>query len=361
MSNDQGDNSKIKHTGGRIFDIADEVVTEPESIRNARIFTPDNADTLMDVPEAITAGERLPNLSEYESIGLESLPLKGFKTFLYGLGLLVFVIAIAEIYSIYQYAAEIHFLAAVVYLLILVVVIGLGLRALRNYLRDPDNLSTLDDIQLQAGRLQEENTFGNSKPFIERLGSFYADKPHAVHFQRCIDQLADYNNDRETIDHVERVFLEPLDNEAIRRISNHCLHTGTLVAASPWAAADMLLSLWRSIKMIDEISEVYGLRPSLPNRLKLVKSVARQMIFVGASELAADMAVEALGSQSLAAMASARVGQGIGTAMYTARIGIAAMRVTRPIRFAEAKLPSSSALIGPMLASLKKLVTKSGS
>jgi putative membrane protein len=139
------------------------------------------------------------------------------------------------------------------------------------------------------------------------------------------------------------------------------LQTGTLVAASPWAAADMLLSLWRSMKMIDEISEVYGLRPSLPNRLKLVKSVARQMIFVGTSELAADMTVEVLGSQSLAAIASARVGQGIGAAMYTARIGIAAMRVTRPIGFAEAKLPSSRALIGPMLASLKKLVTKSGS
>jgi len=290
---------------------------------------------------------------------LESLPLKGFKTFLYGLGLLVFVIVTAEIYSIYQYATEIHFLAAVLYLLILILVIGLGLRALWNYLRDPDNLSTLADIQLQASRLQKENTFGNSKPFIERLKSFYADKPHAVHFQRCIDQLPDYNNDRETIDHVERVFLEPLDNEAIRRISNHCLQTGTLVAASPWAALDMLLCSWRSIKMIDEISEVYGLRPSLLNRLKLVKSVARQMIFVGASELAIDMSTEVLGSQSLAAMASARVAQGIGAATYTARIGIAAMRVTRPIEFSEAKLPSSSALIVPILAILKKLVTKS--
>ena len=361
MSNDKGKNDEAKRAKGSIFEVTEELGRGAESSRNVGTFTPESADALTDVPEAITAGERLPNLSEYESIGLESLPLKGFRTFLYALGLLVFVIAIAEIYSIYQYAAEIHFLAAAVYLLILVFVIGLGLRALLNYLRDPDNLSTLDDIQLQANRLQEENTFGNSKPFIERLGSFYADKPHAVHFQRCIDQLADYNNDRETIDHVERVFLEPLDNEAIRRISNHCLQTGTLVAASPWAAADMLLSLWRSIKMIDEISEVYGLRPSLPNRLKLVKSVARQMIFVGASELAADMAVETLGSQSLAAMASARLGQGIGAAMYTARIGIAAMRVTRPIRLAEAKLPSSSALIGPMLASLKKLAAKSGS
>ena len=92
-----------------------------------------------------------------------------------------------------------------------------------------------------------------------------------------------------------------------------------------------------------------------------IYSHPRGMIFVGTSELAADMTVEVLGSQSLAAIASARVGQGIGAAMYTARIGIAAMRVTRPIGFAEAKLPSSRALIGPMLASLKKLVTKSGS
>ena len=361
MSSNKGNNGETKRTKGSIFEVTEGLGRESKSSRNVGIFIPESTDALTDVPESITAGERLPHLSEYESIGLESLPIKGFKTFLYGLGLLVLVIATAEIYSIYQYAAGIHSLVAVVYLLILLLVIGLGLRALRNYLRDPDNLSTLDDIQLQASRLQEESTFGNSKPFIERLGSFYADKPHAVHFQRCIDQLPDYNNDRETIDHVERVFLEPLDNEAIRRISNYCLQTGTLVAVSPWAAADMILSLWRSIKMIDEISEVYGLRPSLPNRLKLVKSVARQMIFVGTSQLAADMTVEVLGSQSVVAFASARAGQGIGAAMYTARIGIATMRVTRPIGFAEAKLPSSRALIEPMLASLKKLVTKSGS
>lgn len=361
MASNKGNNGDTKRTKGSIFQFTDGLGRESKSSRNVGIFIPDSTDTLTDVPESITAGERLPHLPEYESIGLESLPVKGFKTFLYGFGLLVFVIATAEIYSIYQYAVGIHSIVAVVYLLILLLVIGLGLRALWNYLRDPDSLSTLVDIQLQASRVQQEKTFGNSKPFVERLVRFYADKPHAVHLQRCIDQLPDYNNDQETIDHVERVFLEPLDNEAIRRVSTHCLQTGTVVAASPWAAADTLLSLWRSIKMIDDISEVYGLRPSLPNRLKLFKSVTRQMIFVGASELAIDMSIEVLGSQSLVAMASARVGQGIGAATYTARIGIAAMRVTRPIEFSEAKLPSSSAVIGPVLAILKKLVTKSGS
>jgi putative membrane protein len=356
MSNDQKDSSNSKRTGGRIFDIGDEVVTQPESNRNARIFTPDNADTIMDIPEAITAGQRLPNQAEYESIGLASRPLKGFKTFLYGLGLLALVSVTAEFYSMYQYTAEIHSFVAIVYLILLILVLGLGLRALANYLRDPDNLLTLNDIQVQASRLQEERTFDKSKSFIERLGAFYAGKPHALHFQRCIDQLPNYNDDRETVDHIERVFLEPLDNEAIRRISNHCLQIGTLVAASPYAAMDMLISFWRSLKMIDEISEVYGLRPSMPNRLKLLKSVARQMILVGTSQLVLDKTVEALGAKSLAALAGARVGQGIGVAMYTARIGIAAMRVTRPIECAEAKLPSSSDLIGPMLKNLKKLV-----
>ena len=357
MSDDRGDNGETKRAKGSVFDIPDELETGPESKRNTRVFTPDSKDALTDIPEAITAGERLPHVSEYESIGLESLPLKGLKAFLYGLGCLILLIACAEVYSGYKYAAEMHSLAAFVYLLLVVLVIGLGARALWNYVRDPSNFSALGDIQREARYLLDGQSFGNSKPFVEELERFYVGKPHAVYFQRCIDQLPDYNNDRETINHIDTIFLEPLDKEAIRRISNHCMQTGTLVAVSPWAAADMLLSLWRSAKMIDEISEVYGLRPSMPNRLKLIRAVARQVMFVGATQVATDIAIEAFGSQSLASVASVRLGQGIGAALYTARIGIAAMCMTRPIEFSEAKIPKSRALVGPILQSLKKRAT----
>ena len=361
MGNEKVKKSEEKRTTGSVFEMADELHGETQTKRDTGTFTPDSNDTLTDVPEAITAGERLPQISDYENIKLESLPLKGLKTFLYGLGLLIVVIAVAELYSIYQYTLEIHVVAAALYTLIVLLVIGLGLRALWNYLYDTHNVSTLDGIQREASRLREGKTFGNSKPFIEKLKTFYDGKPQAIYLQRCIDQLPDYNNDQETIDHLERVFLEPLDKEAMRRVSAHCFQTGNLIALSPWVAADMLLSLWRSIKMIDEISQVYGLRPSLTNRLKLIKIVMRKMLFVGVTELATDKAIESLGLHTLAAAASARVGQGISAAIYTSKIGIAAMEVTRPVEFSEANLPSSSAVIGPMLQKLKSLVTKFGS
>src|SRR5690554_7520572 len=81
--------------------------------------------------------------------------------------------------------------------------------------------------------------------------------------------MPDYSNDKEVIQHIDTTFLKPLDEEATRRISTYCVQTGVGVAISPWASLDMLLSLWRSIKMIDDIAQVYGVRPSLPNRLRL--------------------------------------------------------------------------------------------
>jgi putative membrane protein len=159
------------------------------------------------------------------------------------------------------------------------------------------------------------------------------------------------------IDHIDRVFLQPLDKEALRRISNFSLQTGAAVAVSPWAALDMLLSLWRSIKMIDDVAQVYGMRPSLANRYKLLKLVIHQLAFVGVSEIVIDQVMDEFGSSTLTGIASARLGQGLGAGIYTARIGIAAMSVSRPIVFSKENRPKAKSVIKPMIENMKAMMS----
>ena len=362
MSIEQRNEDSVLRKEGRTLDPLESVPkpkteTKPKTEpRQAKTFIPNKDEALHEVPEAITAGESLPHVSEYSGISLEAIPVKGLKSFLYGFGALLMVLVGWEVVTVLKSALEIHWLVAGSFALLLVLVGGLGLRVLRSYFRDQENLGALENIQKQARRLREVNNIGNAKTFVNELKRFYFDKPQAVYLQSCIEKLPDYSNDREVIDHIDCVFLQPLDKEALRRVSNFSLQTGAAVAVSPWAALDMLLSLWRSIKMIDDIAQVYGMRPSLANRYKLLGLVIHQLAFVGVSEIVIDQVVDEFGSSTLTSIASARMGQGLGAGIYTARIGIAAMKVSRPIAFTKDNQPKTKSVIRPIIEKMKALL-----
>lgn len=348
---------KQREKGGG-FDMSPESTKVKTEVRQAQTFIPGQAEILNEVPEAITAGERLPHISEYSGLSLEAIPVKGLKSFLHGLGLLLLVLVGWEVFTVFKSALEIHWLIASSFVLLLTLVSGLGFRALRSYLRDQENLGALENIQKQARRLSEVHDIGSGKTFVNELKDFYSNKPQNVYFKQCIEKLPNYANDREVVEHIDRTFLQPLDKEALRRISHSSLQTGVAVAASPWAALDMLFSLWRSIKMIDDVAQVYGMRPSLVNRYKLLKLVTHQLVFIGASEIVIDQMMEEFGSSTLTGMASARLGQGVGAGIYTAKIGIAAMKVSRPIGFLKEDQPKAKSIIRPMVDSMKAMMNE---
>lgn len=359
MSIKSQDDQTSSRKQGAEFDIEKEDaktgINEP---RQAKTFIPDQNESLSEVPEAITAGEILPHVSEYSGISLQALPLKGLKSFLIGFGSLLLVLFGWEVFSVFKSAMDIHWALAGGFALLISIVGGLGFRLLWRYLRDGENLGALENIQKQALRLNEAHDFGSAKDFINELKHFYHDKPQAVYLQRCLEQLPDYSNDREVVEHIENVFLQPLDKEALRRVSNFCLQTGAAVTASPWASLDMLLALWRSMKMIDDVAQVYGIRPSMRNRYKLLKLVMHQLAFVGATEVIIEQVIEEFGASGLTSIASVRLGQGLGAGVYTAKIGIAAMEVSRPIGFSKQNKPKLKSTIAPMVGSL--IAMKSG-
>lgn len=325
--------------------------------RKAKTFIPSETEQLDQVPESITAGERLPNVPEYASIRLTALPLKGLKSFLYGLGILLALLFGWEIYTVVKSALEIHWLAAAFFLALVSLVSVLGLRSLWSYFRDQENYQQLASIQAQALTLSTTNDIAKGEALVQLISDFYEDKPQAVYLKRTVDSLPDYSNDREVVAHLDQVFLQPLDDEALRRISNYSLQSGVAVALSPWASLDMMLALWRSLKMIDSIGEVYGTRPSLLNRYRLLRSVIHQLAFVGISDLIIDNLVEESAKASLIGATSTRLGQGLGAAVYSVRIGIAAMKVSRPIEFNDSNKPKLKTVIAPMLNRLRDKVS----
>jgi putative membrane protein len=163
------------------------------------------------------------------------------------------------------------------------------------------------------------------------------------HWQDNIDKDL---TDAEQIRLYSRQVLSKVDKKALDKTCKFATESVVLVALSPIAIVDMMLMLWRNLKMIDEIASLYGLKLSYWSRIKLLKQVFINMVYAGATELIADVGTDLLGADLLGKL-SARLAQGLGAGMLTARLGLKTMHLCRPIPFEEN---------GPKLKDVRKLL-----
>jgi len=317
--------------------------------RQAKVFTPEFEKAEEQPPESICGSENEVTSQHYPGIDLQALPIKGLKKLVTTLGVLVLFIMGWQLVDIYQSLSASHWSLSTAFLGLISVIAIFALRTCFSFIADKENMAALADIQQQTTALKANTDKGAAKKVLKKLTKFYAGKPQASLFDNCIAQLPDYNNDRETVNHVEQVFVKPLDDAALVQISKHSVNTGVIVAASPWASVDMLLALWRSMKMVDEVGKIYGMRPSLANRYKLLLKVIKYLAFIGVSEVAISELMHEFGTTSLAGVTGVRLSQGVSAGVYTARIGVAAMHACRPIAFEEYNKPKLKHLISSIV------------
>ncbi len=68
-----------------------------------------------------------------------------------------------------------------------------------------------------------------------------------------------------------------------------------LVALSPLATVDMMLMLWRNLRMIEDIADVYAIELGYWSRIRLIRQVFRNMLYAGATELVTEVGMDLLG------------------------------------------------------------------
>ena len=114
----QNEGDKLRKSG-RNFNIKSEPGVDKIETRQGKSFIPDPDEILNEVPESISAGEVLPHVSEYSGLRLEALPLKGMKSFLYGVAAILVVLVGWEIFSVFKSALEIHWIIAATFIILL--------------------------------------------------------------------------------------------------------------------------------------------------------------------------------------------------------------------------------------------------
>ncbi len=132
-----------------------------------------------------------------------------------------------------------------------------------------------------------------------------------------------------------------------------------MIAVSPLALVDMAFIAWRNLRLINRIARLYGIELGYFSRLQLFRLVLLNIAFAGASEVVREVGMDWL-SQDLAARLSARAAQGIGAGLLTARLGIKAMELCRPLPWLEDDKPRLADFRRQLIGELKANMQRSG-
>ncbi len=354
---ESNDNTTNKNRTGRQFKVEVEGKEKEETaskskVRAGKDFKPTPTEQQEAPPQSIVMGEQLPNLADYSYLKLEAIPIRGLKLFAWSVCLLMLSLVVWDVYDTIAAAMALHWLAAFGFFAVSIVVLVVGIITVFKYRTDRRKQNAYKTIRMLAHRCRLVSSKAADQQLIAELKSFYAGKPQQALLDQCLSSLPNYALGHEVMAHINDVFLKPLDAEALKRVTRFSSKTGITVALSPWAAVDMVLSLWCNIKMIDEIGQVYGVRPSFTNRIAMLKNIIGHLAAAGASEFAVDQILEEVGGASIASHFSVRLSQGLGVGLYSAKIGLATMAVSRPMEFIDNK-PNLKALTRLLIEQFK--------
>lgn len=136
----------------------------------------------------------------------------------------------------------------------------------------------------------------------------------------------------------DRQLMAPIDTDVRAIITRSGRRVALTTALSPSAALDMLAVLATNLSMVRQIATLYGGRPGFFGGLKLARMVIGHIIVTGGLALTEDLFGQFIG-QDLLRRLSRKAGEGMFNGALTARFGLAAMDVCRPIGFLETQRP----------------------
>ncbi|RJG42160.1 YcjF family protein [Motilimonas pumila] len=231
-------------------------------------------------------------------------------------------------------------------------VIAMG-QLLWQEVRKLSRLKRSRELQRLGESLQQESG-SDAMAYCDKLASLTGVKDTAAYTQ-FNQGLSDSHSNREILDLYRHHILSEQDKKAKQVVAKWSSEAALMVAISPLAFVDMLIILWRNTKMVEQVATVYGIELGYYSRLHLFQMVLKNMVFAAGVEVATDLGTDMLGTE-LAGVMSARVAQGVGAGLISARLGFKAMELCRPMCWQQGERPKAKELRQSLLSKLSQAI-----
>ena len=206
---------------------------------------------------------------------------------------------------------------------VLLVLVLLCLRELAAFSR----LARLDGLHHDVGEALAQNDLTAARAVTDRLVGLYQGREDTRWGRDRLAELRGDQLDAQTLLALtEAELLGPLDIAASREVEAAARQVATVTALVPLALADVVAAMTSNLRMIRRVA-------------------------TGAVAVGDDMLEPILGGTMLAKL-SRRFGEGLVNGALTARVGVAAMEVCRPMPFSESRRPKVRSIIKRALSGL---------
>lgn len=183
--------------------------------------------------------------------------------------------------------------------------------------------------------LRQRNARGE-RDAVRDLKSLFSSRPDQKWgLARLREHEGDVRDPGDLLALAERELIVPLDSEARRLILKAAKRVSVVTALSPMAWIAMIYVLIENLRLLRTLAGLYGGRPGFLGSFRLARMVVTHIIATGGLALTDDLLCQFLG-QDLLRRLSRRLGEGVFNGALTARVGVAAIEVTRPLPFLEA-------------------------
>lgn len=172
-----------------------------------------------------------------------------------------------------------------------------------------------------------------------RLAALYSRRRElAWGIKRFREHARDVHDAGELLTLAEREILTSLDTDARRIVTRSAKRVATVTALSPMVLIAVSYVLIENLRLLRTLATLYGARPGFLGVVKLARMVFTHIVATGGLAMTDDLLGQFLG-QDLLRRLSRRLGEGAFNGALTARIGVTALTVIRPLPFLAAKPP----------------------
>ena len=212
--------------------------------------------------------------------------------------------------------------------------------------------AAIDSINRDAVAALASGDLRAAQGVTHRLERLYRARPEQEWgLNRLRERQGDAYDPQTLLALAETELLADLDQQARREIEAAARTVAAATALIPLALADVVAALAANLRMIRRMAEIYGGRAGAVGGWRLARTVMTHLIATGAVAAGDDL-IHTVAGGGLLAKVSKRFGEGVVNGALTARVGIAAMEVCRPLPFIHQPRPRVGNLIARGLKGL---------
>ena len=210
-------------------------------------------------------------------------------------------------------------------------------------------LDDLSDLRADIAKAIADDDREAARLLVRRLIALYRDDPRSAGARAEMESHLDAIIDGPDLLAVaERVLLKSRDAAVRAAILAASKRVSLITTLSPRALVDIVFVGGQAIRLTRRIAEIYGGRPGLLSFLRLGRKVLEHLAITGGMAVTDGVLSQVLGA-GLAARLSAKLGEGVLNGILTARIGLVAIAICRPMPFIAESEPRLSELAGGLM------------